>query len=60
MAHVFLRGDTLAYPYRYSRIIPRITQIKAAVGDKVDILIARGFQLHSIFPITVNLSAAVS
>ena len=52
MAHVFF--------YRYSRIIPRITQIKAAVGDKVDILIARGFQLHSIFPITVNLSAAVS
>ena len=60
MAHVFLRGDTLAYPYRYSRIIPRITQIKAAVGDKVDILIANGLQMHLIFPITVKFSAVVS
>ena len=60
MAHVFLRGDTLAYAYRHSRINPRITQIKAAMGDKVDILIANAFQMHLIFPITVKFSAAVT
>ena len=52
MAHVFLHGDTLAYAYRHSRINPRITQIKTAVGDKVDVLVANGFQMHLIFPIT--------
>ena len=46
MAHVFLRGDTLAYAYRHSRINPRITQTKTAVGDKVDILVANGFQMY--------------
>lgn len=46
MAHVFLRGDTLAYAYRHSRINLRITQIKTAVGDKDDILVANGFQIH--------------
>ena len=55
-----LHGDTLAHAYRHSRINPRITHIKAAVGDKVDILIANGFQMHVIFPITVKFSAAVS
>ena len=48
MAHVFLRADTLAHAYRYSRINPRITQTKAAVADKVDILNANGFQMHLI------------
>ena len=44
--------DTLAHA-------PRITQIKAAVGVKVGILIANGFQMHFIFPITVKFSPAV-
>ena len=30
------------------------------MGDKVDILIANGFQMHLIFPTTVKFSAAVT
>ena len=48
----FYVRDTLAYAYRHSRINPRITQIKTAMGDKVDILVANVFQMHLIFPIT--------
>ena len=53
MAHVFLCRDTLAHA-------PRIAEVKAVVGDKIDILIANGFHLHLIFPTTVKFSAAVS
>lgn len=48
----FYVRDTLAYAYRHSRINPRINQIKTAMGDKVDILVANVFQMHLIFPIT--------
>ena len=53
MARVFLCRDTLGHA-------SRITQVKAVVGDKIDILIANGFQMHLIFSTTMKFSVAVS